>query len=172
MTAHSAEFSATVTRTEVSGNYGDSQASQAPRKSSRGGGLALVHSAQSPEFIDQDSATQPAAKKHAGGRPSKYSDALIAKGHAYVDGGFEEGEAVPTVGGLASYLGVRTQTLYNWRKSPDKAEAVEWLLECTLCEQELMLVNGGLTGKFNPAICKLMLAKHGYTTKRVSNDGI
>lgn len=33
------------------------------------------------------------------------------------------------------------------------------------CEQEMLLVNGGLSRKYNPNITKLMLSQHGYHNK-------
>jgi hypothetical protein len=82
----------------------------------------------------------------------------------YVDGGYEEcGDAVPSVAGIACELGVNRSTMYEWaEKHPAFSDTL------TRCEQrqERVALAGGMLGKFNPAITKLLLANHGYSEKQ------
>ena len=61
--------------------------------------------------------------------------------------------------GLANYIGVTKQTLYNWEKQ--NAEFAE-LKDMILQLQEERLVNNGLSGDYNSVIDKVILTKHGY----------
>ena len=66
---------------------------------------------------------------------------------------------VPTRGGLARYLNVGRNTLYEWAQvHPDFQD----IMEAIGAEQEERLINNGLTGDYNPTIAKVLLAKHGY----------
>lgn len=104
------------------------------------------------------------------GRPSKLTDELMNKAQDYADFGYEEqGDAVPSVAGLAVYLGVGRSTIY------DNKSAFSDILEQIAQKQEQKLINGGLLGGFNATIVKMMLTKHGYSDKQVvdntSSDG-
>jgi hypothetical protein len=101
----------------------------------------------------------------AGGRPTKYTPELLAKAHAYVDGGWvDEGDLIPSHAGLAVTIEVTRTTLYDWESDPDKVEFSNILAKCNIT-QERKLLNGGLGGEFNPAITKLALGKQGYSDK-------
>ena len=66
---------------------------------------------------------------------------------------------IPTIEGLAVYLGVSKQSVYVWRnKYPEFDEVVEKLLAV----QADLLINNGLSGDYNPTISKVLLTKHGY----------
>lgn len=101
--------------------------------------------------------------KKADGRPTKLTDANIALAQDYLDHYLESGDLVPTVVGLALHLDVATNTIYNWART----EEPRFLRIFTRIEQlqHQRLVNGGLSGDFNPAITKMMLTKHGYSDK-------
>lgn len=122
------------------------------------------------------------------GRPTLYSEDMLVKANEYLDSCYdddnEENEEtleeqphggalkrerkpelivrIPTKGGLARYLGVSRDTLYEWStQHEDFSDIMEWLGS----EQEDRLINNGLSGSYNPTIAKLLLAKHGYSEK-------
>ncbi|MEQ1967688.1 DNA-packaging protein [Xenorhabdus nematophila] len=98
------------------------------------------------------------------GCPSKLNDELIAKAKTYLYGGYTEHEAViPSVAGLACYLGIARSTVYEYAKL--NAEFSD-TLEGILALQESRLINKGLSGEFNATITKLMLSNHGYSEKQ------
>ena len=119
------------------------------------------------------------------GRPTKYYPGIEAKVKEYlkerqdkeelkvkqiIEGGKEqtvyESDLIvdlPTVAGLASYIGVNKTTLYEWAKS---YESFSNALGSILQEQERRLLNNGLSGKYNSTIAKLILSSnHGYAEK-------
>lgn len=49
--------------------------------------------------------------KHPGGRPLEYNDEVVSKTNEYIDSCKVN---LPTIEGLALYLGVRRETLYDW----------------------------------------------------------
>lgn len=99
------------------------------------------------------------------GRPSKYTEELLEKARAYVEGGYEnEGHEIPSIAGLSVVLGISRDTIYDWQKQDDKAEFSD-LMDLLLSRQELVCMSKGLNGKFNSTITKLVLAKHGYHDK-------
>lgn len=66
---------------------------------------------------------------------------------------------VPTIEGLALHLKVRTQTLYEWEKTyPEFSDIMGTVRQ----KQADRLISGGLSGKYNPTIAKVLLTKHGY----------
>lgn len=69
---------------------------------------------------------------------------------------------LPTKGGLAKYLGVSRDSLYEWAKNDDKFSDI---MEQLGSEQEDRLINFGLSGDYNPTIAKVLLTKHGYHDK-------
>ena len=85
--------------------------------------------------------------------------------------------SLPTKGGLARYLGVARETLYDWSS---KYGEFSDIMEQLGAEQEDRLINNGLSGDYNPTIAKVLLTKHGYrdavdadlTTKgdKINND--
>lgn len=112
------------------------------------------------------------ATKNKIGRPSKLAES-IEKAKEYLMGGYEAvGDVVPSVAGLACYLGISRSTAQEYAK--DNAE-FSGTLEAIKTLQENKLINKGLVGDFNPTITKLMLANHGYSDKaeidNKSSDG-
>lgn len=94
------------------------------------------------------------------GRPSKLTPEAIEKAVAYIDGGYEaEGDAFPSVVGMADSIDVAVKTLYNWGESDERFLHI---LEKCNQRQHRTLLSKGIQGDFNPTICKLVLGKHGY----------
>lgn len=77
---------------------------------------------------------------------------------------------LPTQAGLAIALDVTTTTIKYWtKKYPDFADKMERLK----LVQHDMLINGGLSGRYNASITKLLLSKHGYyDEERVQHTGL
>lgn len=100
------------------------------------------------------------------GRPTKYTDLLVAKANKYLNV-YESTlmEVIPSHAGLASYLGITRSTLYDWGAQRGKKDFSDILARIKNL-QELTLINSGLTGDFNANIVKMMLVKHGYHDKQ------
>lgn len=97
-------------------------------------------------------------------RPTKLTDELAQKAKKYAkDGYLAVDEVIPTIAGLAVYLGVSRSTLYEYKKLNNEFSDT---LEMILQNQERLLINRSLTGDFNATIAKLMLANHGYNDKQ------
>lgn len=117
------------------------------------------------------------------GRPPIYSQEILDKAWEYIDiceddeiqqtiGMSAKGTELfknkvivklPTKGGLARYLGVNRDTLYQWSK--DHPEFSD-IMESLGAKQEDELINKGLSGDYNPTIAKVLLTKHGYHDKQ------
>lgn len=108
------------------------------------------------------------------GRPTKYNKMMLAKAQLYLDTYKDHGDLVPTVVGLALALDVATNTIYNWAKAGVSSEFLSIFTRIEQIQHQ-GLINGGLSGAFNPAITKMMLTKHGYSEKQeidhTSSDG-
>lgn len=101
--------------------------------------------------------------KGKAGRPTKYSAAVHEAAQGYLDGAYiERGDGVPSVAGLARYLGVIRQTLYAWA---ERHPRFSYMLKEIEVEQHRIALGKGLLGEYNPTICKLVLAKHGYSDR-------
>lgn len=116
---------------------------------------------------------------HAGGRPTSYSEDLLVRAREYLDiceddevqqtiGMSAKGTElfknkiivkIPTKGGLARYLKVSRDSLYEWSKEYPKFSDI---MEELGAKQEEALINKGLSGDYNPTIAKVLLTKHGY----------
>jgi hypothetical protein len=106
----------------------------------------------------------------AGGRPTKYSDQMVEKAKDYLATYQKLGRMIPSNAGLAVFLGVSRDTLYDWAKDEEKAEFSD-ILNKIQAKQEEVLIDKGLDGDFNAAITKLVLGKHGYHDKVDSTLG-
>lgn len=98
-------------------------------------------------------------------RPTDYSDDILKKAREYLSTYEKQGKAVPSVAGLALYLGVHRDTIYDWSSQEDKQEFSDIVKQC-LAKQEETLITNGLKGEFNASITKLLLTKHGYSDKQ------
>lgn len=99
-----------------------------------------------------------------GGRPTKYSQKMLDDTKDYLENHSLYGDMVPSVVGLACHLKLHTRTLYDWASQPEKHQFSAMFEQVTQI-QERLLLSGGLSGQYNPAITKLMLSKHGYSEK-------
>ena len=95
-------------------------------------------------------------------RPSKYNDETNIKALAYLEGCYDQ---IPTMEGLANYIGVAISTLYEWGDDPKKREFSETLTRIKQTQGD-MLLQKGLKGDYNATIAKLMLHNHGYSDKQ------
>lgn len=77
---------------------------------------------------------------------------------------------LPTLGGLAIYLDVNKDTLYEWGKVDND---ISELLTRIITIQEQRLIDGAISGRYNPIIAKLILsARHEYREKTdTTSDG-
>ncbi|HGJ5884038.1 DNA-packaging protein [Arsenophonus sp.] len=97
------------------------------------------------------------------GRPSKLVVSLN-KAKDYLNGEYKTvGDVVPSVAGLACYLGISRSTAQEYAKENQEFSGT---LEAIKTIQENSLINNGLKGDFNPTIVKLMLSNHGYAEKQ------
>ena len=103
------------------------------------------------------------AAPNAVGRPSELTEEVIKRALVYLcDGFLDVNQVVPTVAGLACYLGKSRNRMYEWAKISQEFRDI---LEGIATTQESLLVNGGLRGDFNAPVTKMMLTKHGYSDK-------
>lgn len=117
-----------------------------------------------------------------GGRPTKYTKDITEKAEKYLSECIDTTEQVvtgesgkftsykekikvnlPTIEGLAVYLEVHRDTLYEWEKEHDDFSDI---IERLRGSQIKALVNNGLSGDYNPTIAKVLLSKHGYSEKQ------
>lgn len=110
------------------------------------------------------------------GRPTKYHDGIPEMAEEYIssfvsekrDPKFRVFEVVPSVTGLALFIGVSRETLYQWAKDEDKQEFSDTFNAVNML-QEVMSLNYGLAGKMSHHIVKLVLANHGYGERTVND---
>ncbi len=111
-------------------------------------------------------------------RPTIYSEEYIKKSQEYLKTCVDEIEEyhktrgeksdsydrivrvrIPTIEGLALYIGISRSTLYLWRdEQKEFSDIIDELQEM----QADRLLNNGLSGDYNPTIAKVLLTKHGY----------
>lgn len=99
------------------------------------------------------------------GRPSLYNEELLEKAKGYVYKYESLGDVIPSVEGLAIYLGINRSTIYDWCKDEAKQEFSD-TLELINMTQKQKLLNSGLNGDFNSNITKLALGNHGFSEKQ------
>jgi hypothetical protein len=100
-----------------------------------------------------------------GGRPTKYDKSILEKANKYMDDFHHYGALFPSHTGLALYLELNTDTLYDWAKQEEKKEFSDILSKIKAIQHE-MVMGGGISGDFNSNIVKLLLGKHGYSEKQ------
>ena len=87
---------------------------------------------------------------------TKYKKQMDADATHYCNGGHEEcGETLPTLAGLAIYLGISKPTLKRWLADNDKIELQE-TVNMMYAKQEVQLIQMGLPEEPNtPNTCLL-----------------
>jgi len=119
-----------------------------------------------------------------GGQPTKYFKEVLSDAEEYLDKCCDDevkikkkngknvmviGINLPSIAGLALHLNVNRDTLYEWSKKHKKFSDT---LKKILLTQEQRLLNGGLSGRYNPTIAKLGLStNHGYVEKTKDASG-
>lgn len=111
------------------------------------------------------------------GRPSLYSEVKLIMAKEYLTGEYwkTEGDVIPTIEGLALFLSVSRDTIYEWSSQGstanedgsenEKAEFSDTIAQLQ-AKQGRIIMNKGLTGDFNSVVSKLILsAKHDYKEK-------
>lgn len=112
------------------------------------------------------------------GRPTEYGPEILKKTKEYLTKAkdkYKKGRLVsvnlPSIAGLAVYLKVSRDTIYEWKSKTDESGKkllypdFSDILAQILAEQEKRLMEMGLKGDYNSAIAKLALGKHGYHDK-------
>lgn len=105
------------------------------------------------------------------GRPTKLTEELLERAKGYLSTCTDEIHTtdkgsisyvevkLPSIVGLASYLGIHKDTIYEWRK--EKGTFSDLVKEIEQ-EQEIRLINKGLGGVYTSKALGAMLTKHGY----------
>lgn len=121
-------------------------------------------------------------------RPTSFTPEMVSKAREYVDSCEDKIEDVisgqsekftsykqkttvrlPTIEGLAFFLKIHKDTIYEWEKIHDEFSDV---INDLRAKQAERLINMGLSGDYNPYIAKVLLTKHGYNDKQeVENTG-
>lgn len=103
------------------------------------------------------------------GRPTEYNEEILVKAKEYILSCEDEEKQVglqvklkvkiPTIEGLALFLKINRDTVYDWEKKYPKFSDIIGELRAKQADR---LLNNGLSGDYNPTIAKVLLAKHGY----------
>ena len=120
------------------------------------------------------------------GRPPEYKPQILIKAKEYINSCVDSIEEyhktrgsssdsfdrivrvkLPTIEGLAVYLGIARNTVYDWE---DKYIEFSHIIEELRAIQADRLINNGMSGDYNPTIAKVLLTKHGYR-EGIENSG-
>ena len=109
------------------------------------------------------------------GRPTLYEGEItLAKAEAYIKNCTKKTRSkaveLPQLAGLAIHLGVSNQTLRDWgEKHPEFLDTLERVKQY----QKVMLINNGLSNRYNSTIAKLCLAaNHNMKDQKEENLNI
>lgn len=103
------------------------------------------------------------SEKNLGGRPTKLNEEMYQKAERYVADDWQlEGDLIPSIEAMALYLDVSRSTVKLWASSDERFSAITDKLKA---KQAVKVMNNGLSGDFNSAISKVILAQHGITDK-------
>lgn len=96
----------------------------------------------------------------------KYCEEKLTTSWDYFENYKDYGDEIPMIEGLALVLKVDKSTLYDWAQHPDRVEFGQ-VMRLIKLQQHNDLVNGGLSGKNNAAMTRLLLGNnHGYSEKQ------
>ena len=98
-------------------------------------------------------------------RPTKCTKELIEKAREYLETYEDNGSKIPSIDGLALYIEIHRDTIYDWVSQGDKGELRDQFSDIVgrlLATQAEILIDKGLDKTFDGRIVKLMLSKHGY----------
>lgn len=122
-------------------------------------------------------------------RPIEYNESILDKAREYISKCVDEVEEyhktrgdksdsyerlvrvkIPTIEGLAVYIGISRVTVYDWK---EKYKEFSYIIEELQAIQADRLLNNGLSGDYNPVIAKVLLTKHGYRegVEQTGKDG-
>lgn len=116
----------------------------------------------------------------AGGRPTLLTQELLDRARTYLATCIEHYDdmgklqvELPSIEGLALFLGVGRPTIYKWKdETGEFNEQFIDILEEVLASQAKRLLNQGIAGNYNSTISKLILGKHGYVDQKdITSDG-
>lgn len=117
---------------------------------------------------------------HAGGRPTVLTQEMIDTALEYVKESDNMAVAtlLPTIDRLALILDVSREALYQWERDAAEENASNLVLQFSYILMKLRavqadkLIQNGLINRYNPAVAKMMLSKHGYVeTKDITTAG-
>lgn len=97
-------------------------------------------------------------------RPTLYNDDVLRKADAYINSCGREATELPTVEGLAEYLGVARDTIYEWIKPIHGYSEFSDTIKRIEEKQKNQLINDGLYGgkEVNQSMAIFLLkANHG-----------
>src|SRR3990167_4192476 len=100
-------------------------------------------------------------------RPTKLTKDLLDKAKTY-----EKTGVVPSIEDFALFVKLNRSTIYDWHDKGKSQEGTPMqtefsnIVEEILVKQSSELMDGGLRGKFNPTITKLLMSKHGYSERQ------
>ena len=113
------------------------------------------------------------------GRPTDYSEEILQKTQEYIESSEDDERKemiglsakgtelyrtklhvkLPSIEGLAYFLKIHKDTLYEWANiHPEFSDVLNLLRN----KQAQALISKGLSSDYNPTIAKLLLSKHGY----------
>lgn len=106
------------------------------------------------------------------GRPTDYSENTVEQAKYYIENYTDEaiGDVVPSIEGLACFIGVSRETIYDWERQgredgSDKEEFSDIIAQLRT-KKSKELQNGGLSNKYNSKISGLLLGHEGYREKQ------
>ena len=106
--------------------------------------------------------------KHPGGRPTKYKPDVFKKIEQYMQMCGKEQMALPSIEGLAVYLDISKDTIYEWgKKYKEFSDAVKRIAD----KQKIQLMDDGMYGgkEINAAMAIFLLkVNHGMNEKPTS----
>jgi len=106
--------------------------------------------------------------KNKGGRPTKYKPDVFKGIEGYMEKCGKEQMALPSIEGLAIYLGITSETIRQWAK---KYKEFSWTIKKIVDKQKKQLMDDGMYGgkEVNAAMAIFLLkVNHGMNEKPTS----